>query len=334
MSTLKLRKKADGFILDYGHVRLALDTGLKGETTLLSHGHTDHIRGVEDAHRIIASRGTVQTLNARGHSLRGKVEYLEPNERIGQLGVVITALNAGHVLGSTMYLLEFDEDLSVLYTGDFNVVDSTVHQAASPVCADVLITEATYGKPRWMFPERRTIYDNILDTASNIIQEGHIPVFQAYSLGKAQEAIALLQWGGFNVVSGNHMIDEVCKVYNQYGNDLRQTALTQRKARDLLDHGCAIVSSSFHHTRKNIRASLGARIAKDIFNRMEHFSLSGWTLGDSSKTGFPLSAHSDFNGLIDFAKAVSPRVVYCFTGNATEFSGHLVNEGLNAVPLE
>jgi Cft2 family RNA processing exonuclease len=334
MSTLKLKKQADGFVLDYGHVRLALDTGIKGETTLLTHGHTDHLRGIEKAHRVVATKATIDTLRARGHSIKGKVELLEYDQRIGQLGVIVTSLNAGHVLGSSMYLMEFDEGLSVLYTGDFNVVDSMVHRAASPVKADVLITEATYGTPEWVFPSRKSIYEDILTTTTESIENGRIPVFLAYSLGKAQEAIALLQRGGFNVVSGNHRIDEVCKVYNQHGSDLRHTSLKQEEVRNLCSDGCAIVSSSFHHTRNNIRNALSDKTANRIINSLEHYSLSGWTLSDSSKTGFPLSAHSDFKGLMMFAKKVKPRVVYCFTGNASQFSGHLADDGLNAVPLE
>ncbi|MHA2141834.1 MAG: MBL fold metallo-hydrolase [Candidatus Thorarchaeota archaeon] len=334
MSTLKLKKQADGFVLDYGHVRLALDTGIKGETTLLTHGHTDHLRGIEKAHRVVATKATIDTLRARGHGVQSKLELLEYNQQIGQLGVIVTALNAGHVLGSTMYLMEFDEGLSVLYTGDFNVVDSMVHKAAFPIHADVLITEATYGTPEWVFPSRKSIYDDILATATEVMEKGGIPVFSAYSLGKAQEAIALLQWGGFNVVSGNHRIDEVCKVYNQHGSDLRHTSLRQREAQSLLADGCVVVTSSFHHTRNNIQNEMGYRVAKKIINSMEHYSLSGWTLGDSSRTGFPLSAHSDFKGLKSFAKRVNPRVVYCFTGNASQFSGHLVDDGFNAVPLE
>jgi hypothetical protein len=102
----------------------------------------------------------------------------------------------------------------------------------------------------------------------------------------------------------------------------------------MLKDGCAIVSSSFYHTRRNIRAHLDSGTASDVLGRLEHFVLSGWTLGDSSKTGFPLSAHSDFRGLLRFAKKVSPRVIYCFTGNAAEFSEHLSKEGYSAVPLE
>ncbi len=334
MSTLKLRKQADGFVLDYGHVRLALDTGVKGETTLLTHAHSDHLKGVEKASRIISTQATKDALIARGHRVQTRTEIMEHNERTGQLGVVITSLNAGHVLGSSMFLMEFDEGLTVLYTGDFNVVDSMVHNAAVPTQADVLITEATYGTPDWVFPDRREIHEQILETTGKVIEEGRIPVFQAYSLGKAQEAIAILQWGGFNVVSGNNMIDEVCKVYNRHGSNLRQARMRTARARTLLKNGCAIVSSSHHHTRQNIRRHLDSKDADEVIGKLDYYALSGWTLGDSSKTGFPLSAHSDFQGLLDFARGVSPTLIYCFTGNATSFSDHLSNEGFNAVPLE
>ncbi|MHA2378802.1 MAG: MBL fold metallo-hydrolase [Candidatus Thorarchaeota archaeon] len=334
MSTLKLRKQADGFVLDYGHVRLALDTGVRGETALLTHAHSDHLKGIENAHRVITTQATKEALLARGHRPRTKFEILNHGERIGQLGVVITSLNAGHVVGSSMYHIEFDEGLTVLYTGDFNVTDSMVHVAAEPKAADVLITEATYGTPDWIFPKRQEIYERILTTVGESIEKGRIPVFQAYSLGKAQEAIALLQRGGFNVVSGNHMIDQVSKVYNRHGRDLRHVSLRSNSARNMLKNGCAIVSSSHHHTRKSMRAHLDSGMASDVMGRLEHYVLSGWTLGDSSKTGFPLSAHSDFQGLLGFAKRVSPRIIYCFTANAARFSGHLSEEGFSAVPLE
>ena len=67
---------------------------------------------------------------------------------------------------------------------------------------------------------------------------------------------------------------------------------------------------------------------------MAEYSLSGWTLGKYSVKGFPLSAHSDFPGLLAFVNGVGPRMVYCFTSNARKFSGTLIGLGVNAVPLE
>ncbi len=252
----------------------------------------------------------------------------------GQIGVNITALNAGHVLGSTMFLLEFDDDLRVLYTGDFNNVDSLVHMAAKPVVADVLITEATYGMPQWVFPNRRTVHDNILDAATKVIDEGRVPLFHAYSLGKSQEAIALLQSGGFRVISGNTSIDKVCSVYKRHGVDLRHYTVQSKNLAEILDEGAVIVSSSSRHTVGNMQRMLGKKVFSRIEKKFEYYNLSGWTIGKFRERGFPLSAHSDFNGLLNFAKQVNPRVAYCFTENGRTLSKHLSDNGIHAVPLE
>jgi len=334
MTTLKITKFGGGLALEYGHVKLALDTGMNKETTLLSHSHADHLAGIQKAYRVIATAGTIETLHARGYKVDAKIDTIGIGESIGQLGVKITALNAGHVLGSTMFLLEFDDDLTVLYTGDFNAVDSLVHTAANPVRADVLISEATYGTPKWVFPDRREVYKEVLAKAEEVIQNGRIPVFQAYSLGKSQEAIALLHSGGFNVVTGNMQIDSVSRVYKKHGVDLRHLSLRSRGARDQIEDGCAIVASSRRHMMKGIQTEYGHSYARDLEARMDHFSLSGWTLGEAGNRGFPLSAHTDFPGLIDFAKKVKPRMVYTFTSNAMTLSTHLTEKGFNAVPLE
>ncbi|MGY5860152.1 MAG: MBL fold metallo-hydrolase [Candidatus Thorarchaeota archaeon] len=334
MSTLNVKKVGTGFLLEYGDVRLALDTGIKGETTLLSHSHSDHTGGMKHVDHIIATSGTLDTLGARGNNTFKNKTIMRYGDMFGQIGVNITALNAGHVLGSTMFLLEFNDGLKVLYSGDFNNVDSLVHKAAKSIEADVLITEATYGTPEWVFPERKGVYEKILDTATEIIDAGKIPLFIAYSLGKSQEAIALLQSGGFRIISGNTSIDNVCKVYNDHGVDLRHLTLSSPGVTDYLEGGAVIVSSSIRHTLNNIRKRFDKKVANKFEEKMERYSLSGWTLGKFRERGFPLSAHSDFNGLIEFAKAVNPRITYVFTGNASEFSEHLSKEGINAVPLE
>ncbi|MFW9844500.1 MAG: hypothetical protein ACFFEV_07985, partial [Candidatus Thorarchaeota archaeon] len=117
MSTLNVKKVGTGFLLEYGDVKLALDTGVKGETTLLSHSHADHIGGLKKASHIIATSGTFDTWGARGNNAFKNKTVIRIGDMFGQIGVNITALNAGHVLGSTMFYLEFNDDLRVLYTG-------------------------------------------------------------------------------------------------------------------------------------------------------------------------------------------------------------------------
>jgi len=334
MSTVSLKKSGTGFLLKYGDVKLALDTGIKGETTLLSHSHSDHIGGLKNARHILATKGTFDTWQARRTNKFDNKTIIKHGDMFGQIGVNITALNAGHVLGSTMFLLEFDDNLKVLYTGDFNNVDSLVHEAAEPVEADVLITEATYGKPEWVFPKRNVVYNDILDAAMNMIDEGRVPLFHAYSLGKSQEAIALLQSGGFKVISGNTSIDKVCSVYKRHGVDLRHHTIQSQNLPEILDEGGVIVSSSSRHTIGNMQRTLGKKVFARYEAKLEYFNLSGWTMGKFRERGFPLSAHSDFNGLLNFAREVNPRVAYCFTENGRTLSKHLSDNGIHAVPLE
>ena len=99
MSTVSLRKSGTGFLLEYGDVKLVLDAGMKGETTLLSHSHADHIGGLGKARHIIATAGTFDTWHARRSSRLGSKTIIKHGDMFGQIGVNITALNAGHVLG-------------------------------------------------------------------------------------------------------------------------------------------------------------------------------------------------------------------------------------------
>jgi putative mRNA 3-end processing factor len=334
MATVSVKKVGTGFLLEYGDVRFALDTGIKGETTLLSHSHSDHIGGLKHAAHIIATKGTFDTWQARrADKLKNKTE-IGHGDMFGQIGANITALNAGHVLGSTMFHIEFNDGLTVAFTGDFNNVDSLIHKAATPVEADVLITEATYGAPNWIFPQRKSIYKNILDAATKNVDEGRIPIFHAYSLGKSQEAIALLQSGGFRVVSGNTSIDKVCSVYRRHGVDLRHLTLKSHQTADALRDGAVIVSSSSRHTIHNMKTLYGERTFSKIEPKLEYYDLSGWSVGKFRRRGFPLSAHSDFNGLVEFAKSVNPRIAYCFTENGRTLSKHLSENGIHSVPLE
>ena len=83
-----------------------------------------------------------------------------------------------------------------------------------------------------------------------------------------------------------------------------------------------------------MQRTIGKKVFAKYEAKLEYFNLSGWTIGKFRERGFPLSAHTDFEGLINFAKDVNPRVAYCFTENGRILSKHLSDNGINAVPLE
>jgi putative mRNA 3-end processing factor len=334
MATLHLKKTKKGIILRYGKYRIALDTGQENMYTLLSHSHMDHVGDISRSGHVIATKATLDAYFARGGKKGINTIEIDYDNSISVSGLEISAFNAGHVIGSTMYLLQFKDGLTLLYTGDFNVIDSIVHSAAVPVHADVLITEATYGSPEWHFPSRHKIHQRIIKEIKKSQDKNQILLLKAYSLGKAQETIALLQKAGYSAISGNQSINAVCKVYKKHGTNLEHFTLGSGEVKELLEQGHPIVSSSPIHTRLSIRKMFGKDFADSIDKRLKEFWLSGWTLGRFAPKGFPLSAHSDFNGLVEFAKNVNPRIVYCFTDNARAFSAHLSELEINAIPLE
>ncbi|MCF2137023.1 MAG: MBL fold metallo-hydrolase [Candidatus Thorarchaeota archaeon] len=334
MSVVNVRASRGGFVLEYGDMQIGFDTSVPNGPTLLSHSHADHTRSIQHASEIIATKGTIDTFTARGGRVHSKVTIVETGSSIFYGDLIITVLNAGHVLGSSMFLIELADNQRVLYTGDFNTEDSLVHSRAHPVDADVLIMDSTYGEPRWVFPSRERVYGDIVTTAKQTLDEGKTPRFHAYSLGKAQEAIALLQREGFDVVTGNKSIDRVSQVYNRHGSGLEFTPLDSQEAKHLFEAGCVVVSSSNRHMFYNLAKLMGSHLAKQIEATTEDFNLSGWTLSQYGKGGLPLSAHTDYPGLIKFAKAVSPVITYCFTENGRVMADGLSKEGLAAIPLE
>ncbi|MGV9169293.1 MAG: MBL fold metallo-hydrolase [Promethearchaeia archaeon] len=334
MSSVSVRKHGDGFLLRYGRRKLGLDTGFEGGTTLLSHSHMDHVGGLKSARFVVGTAGTFDTLKARGGAVRGRKLTIGYGESYAIDQLRITALNAGHVLGSSMFKIEVGNGPSILYTGDFNTVDSLVHAGADTTDADVLVTEATYGQPTWVFPDRERVYNEIISEVNRLQERGKIPVLKAYSLGKAQETIALLNRAGIDVITGNYSIDAVCDMYARHGKKLQHFRLDDEKTPELLTRESVVVSSSVRYTLGNVRKRIDHNVGRELRERMAVLSLSGWTLGKYREKGFPLSAHTDFPGLVRFAKNVNPRLTYCFTENGKTLADHLSKNGVEAVPLE
>src|SRR6202011_2288953 len=102
---------------------------------------------------------------------------------------------AGHVLGSAQLLIEGERGRFV-YTGDFKLSRSYTCEPAEVKRCDTLLMECTFGRPHYVFPSRDEVEDAVISFASKALEDGHAPVFFAYSLGKAQEAMAILGKAG------------------------------------------------------------------------------------------------------------------------------------------
>jgi putative mRNA 3-end processing factor len=100
--------------------------------------------------------------------------------------------NAGHIPGSASVRIKV-EGKTVLYTGDYNTVETELMKPADPMewgPVDVLITEATYGGKE--HPERAGLEQSFLAKIKEVIARGGRVLIPVFAVGRAQEVLLML----------------------------------------------------------------------------------------------------------------------------------------------
>jgi len=277
----------------------------KYSTIFISHAHADHFIGLKSKVQKYSTRETRKIFE----SIHGKsvVNFndIKFNQTIEIGNIKVTALNAGHMLGSTQFLITLP-DTSILYTGDINYLDTLTTRRAENVECDILVMEATYGEPSYIFPDRESIYANIVQWTLNEIKKGLTPVFRSYTAGKAQELVKIFNvYTNLNVIT-NDRISKVNKIYSESNIDLEYDEISSQIDRK---------SSVYIMSR-----------SKEIYSeKFVRAIVTGWAIKMNSRktAAFPLSSHADFNQLFKFVKDSKAKTVYNFTGFTDIFANHL-----------
>ncbi len=307
-------KISRGIKVEHTGGSILLDPSFRSEeTVLISHAHSDHVRN--HTGKTIA---TNQTLRLAGLSGEGR-PYGKPFE---EEGFRITLLNAGHVPGSAMILVE--DGQSVLYTGDFRPRESLFGRAEHVNC-DTIIVEATYGTEKYVFPEPEEEYSQIKEWTLDRLEEGNSVMIGAYALGKAQEVIHSLNNGG--IVPVVH--PRIAEVTKMTGIPLEfHSTLSEEGADMLAGQFVAIVpprmvsEETRHLLSVQSKTSVNTAIASgQKFYHADHV--------------FPLSGHADYNDVLEFVGACSPKKVYTTHGRSRELAKRIKDElGIQAEPLD
>ncbi|WP_291998641.1 MBL fold metallo-hydrolase [Caldivirga sp.] len=279
------------------------------DAVLITHGHSDHYTShVSKARRVIMSGETLRILREfRGLRLGAGVTVAYPNKPIIFDDFSVIPLNAGHVMGSLMYLIEFKHG-SVLLTGDMNVEDSIILKGAEPYPdVDILVIESTYGDPSFHFEPRDNVYNDILDLAERTIMKGLKLVLSGFALGKGQELYKLLINNGFNVAMDKnvHSLNSILLNISTLHND------------------SDIIVADIPPRIKSVNDSVIALVTGG--------APGGWI---RKHVHIQLSSHSDFNGLVDFAVNSRAKRIYTIYGHSEKLARHLrLEHGLNSYPI-
>lgn len=288
-----------------------------GDATVLSHAHGDHLAdGYQDTD-LVCSDLTASLASARRDDAAITVTY---DDRID-------LVPAGHIAGSRAARIESDAG-TILYTGDLSVRDRYYLEGFTPVAADVLIIEATYGTPEYVFPSVEEVESRVLDWLAE--QSDHPAILFGYPLGKAQKIQRLAAKSDRDRILTTEAVLRMNEIISEtLGVDFSATEWN----RDLeLTGGDILVLPDGLARFEWVQSLVSSADAVTA-------GFSGWAHDDSYiyrrdvDAGFVLSDHCDFQELLDVVAAVDPEQVYTHHGSASELATELTRRGWNAQAL-
>ena len=244
-------------VLEMGDIRLLFEYGMSPgkppsyplqppaiDLVLLTHAHLDHSGMIpwlfsRTDQKIMTTKltgelcdilhkDTVNIAKSEGYAVpystndvkeaKHSISPIEPSQKrgIGNNHEVICH-RAGHIPGSLMF--ELVGDKRILFTGDFNVIDTKIVKGTKPVNCDILFLEGTYAG-RDHPKKREELERELLDKIDEVVKRGGVAVLPAFAVSRSQELAMVLRKSGFNVWFDG-MGKKVSKMFLKYPRYLR-----------------------------------------------------------------------------------------------------------------
>lgn len=134
--------------------------------------------------------------------------------------------NAGHIPGSTQTLIE-TQGKRILYTGDFNTIDTRLLEGAKMNYGDIdaVIIESTYANED--HTPRKDLERNFFDACTDIAERGGIALVPAFGVGRSQELACVLAAHHYEYpITIDGMAREVSRIMLNYWQFLRDAKAT------------------------------------------------------------------------------------------------------------
>ncbi len=293
------------------------------DRALITHGHADHARPGHA--RYLATDIAVPVMRHRlGDIAIDSITYGE-NRRIG--GANVSFHPAGHIPGSAQIRVEVNGEIWVV-SGDYKTTPDALSTPFEPVKCHSFITECTFGLPVFEWPDEAIVAQDINHWWATNAAEKRFSLLGAYSLGKAQRIMALLD-PSIGPILTHGAVEATNQILRNQGFDL---PATRHVTPDLApkDHPGAMVIAP--------PGALGSDWARRFRPAATGFA-SGWMRLRGIRRrravdrGFVVSDHADWSGLNVAIKATGAENIYATHGYTDIFARWLKSEGYNAEAL-
>ncbi len=302
-----------------------IDPAKAVQTAVVTHAHGDHLR--EGSARIVLAAAGLGIAKKRLKDAR-TVTPVEYETRV-TLGPVTVSLHpAGHILGSAQVRLEHDGQVWVV-SGDYKRQPDPTCAPFTPVACDTFISEATFARPRYVWPDTSQVAGDIVRWWHENREQGLVSVLFCYALGKVQRVLAEMLAHTDEAVYTHGEIASLVEVYRRAGIAMLPTVPFSRSTAH--DYRGALVLAAPTQARASALRRLGPQ-ARGF--------CSGWMLieGESQRrgydAGFVISDHADWPGLLRSCEDSGARRVRFMHGECGQLAAHLRERGIDAAALE
>jgi putative mRNA 3-end processing factor len=291
---------------------------------IITHAHADHARPGCGRYLCAAPGRLVLRTRIGGGVPIDTLRYGEP---LTINGVRVSLHPAGHVLGSAQVRIEHGGRTWVV-TGDYKLEADPTCAAFEAVPCDVFVTESTFGLPVYRWPAPETVAADIDRWWRTNRDAGRTSVLLAYALGKAQRLAALVD-PTIGPIVGHGAVMKLVEAYRASGVRLPPIDRVPPRARRVGDGRALVIAPP---------SVLGGSWLR-LFGASSVAMASGWmTLRGVRRrrgfgTGFVVSDHADFPGLISAITATGARRVLVTHGFTEPLARLLRERGLDAAPL-
>ncbi len=296
------------------------------DRALITHGHADHARPGHA--RYLATGPAAPVMHHRlGDITLETVAYGE-TRRIGDASVSFHP--AGHVPGSAQIRVEVGGEVWVV-SGDFKTAPDRLSEPFEPVRCHSFISECTFGLPVFTWADEDAVAAQINAWWAENAANGIFSLLGAYSLGKAQRVMSLLD-PSIGPILTHGAVENTNAVLRAQGLELPDTVHVSPDLDPKVFPGALVLAPP---------GALGSSWARRFRPGTTGFA-SGWMRLRGVRRrravdrGFVISDHADWPGLNAAIKETGAENVFVTHGYTDIFARRLNESGYNAqvVPTE
>ncbi len=293
-----------------------IDPWQKVDYAVITHAHSDHARW--GSRYYLAHERSAGILKLRlGQDI--SLQCLGYNQPLEINGVKVSLHPAGHIIGSAQVRVESRGEVWVV-SGDYKTQSDGLSEPFEPVQCHVFITESTFGLPVYRWRPQQEVFDSINSWWAKNAAEGYNSIIYAYVLGKSQRLMS-----GVNPAIGPIVVHSGILATNAaLGIKLPEahSATSWPKGQT----GALVIAPTSAQDSPWLRRFEPYRTA----------AASGWMAIRGNRrrgaldTGFVLSDHADWLGLLSSIEATGAHRVFVTHGYSQTLARYLTEKGIEA----